>query len=208
MIKITKYHIAQLKTLGGGYSRALVDYAKEITVSDKFIKALDGFTATPEQWENMLRLSGATKREAFEKRREKKRNKIINATSMPDGWSWKPTEIPLVKCESKNNKNRGKKARRREYISQLGAEFYSSPDWLALRVRVLERYECKCMMCGRSPKAHRVVIHVDHIKPRSKFPELSLDFDNLQLLCEDCNLGKRNKYHTDYRPDAVTMDFD
>ena len=56
------------------------------------------------------------------------------------------------------------------------------------------------MMCGRSPKMHSVVIHVDHIKPRSIYPDLSLEFTNLQLLCADCNLGKSNKYDTDWRP--------
>ena len=35
-----------------------------------------------------------------------------------------------------------------------------------------------------------VVLHVDHIKPRSKFPELELSLDNTQVLCADCNLGK------------------
>lgn len=79
--------------------------------------------------------------------------------------------------------------------------FYTSREWRALRVRVLEKYECKCMMCGMSPKKHGIVVHVDHIKPRSKYPSLSLDFNNLQILCEDCNLGKSNKYDTDWRPD-------
>ena len=43
-------------------------------------------------------------------------------------------------------------------------------------------------------------MHVDHIKPRSKYPRLELDFDNLQVLCEDCNLGKSNRYKVDLRP--------
>jgi 5-methylcytosine-specific restriction endonuclease McrA len=34
-------------------------------------------------------------------------------------------------------------------------------------------------------------LHVDHIKPRSKFPRLAIDINNLQVLCADCNLGKR-----------------
>ena len=60
------------------------------------------------------------------------------------------------------------------------------------------------MCCGRSKKEHGVVIHVDHIKPRSKFPELALEFDNLQILCDDCNIGKCNKYEDDWRPDERT----
>jgi 5-methylcytosine-specific restriction endonuclease McrA len=44
---------------------------------------------------------------------------------------------------------------------------------------------------------------VDHIKPRSTHPKLALAFDNLQLLCEDCNIGKSNKCDIDWRPDEV-----
>jgi 5-methylcytosine-specific restriction endonuclease McrA len=42
-------------------------------------------------------------------------------------------------------------------------------------------------------------MHVDHILPRSKFPELELDIDNLQVLCEECNLAKSNIDTTDWR---------
>ena len=66
------------------------------------------------------------------------------------------------------------------------------------------------MMCGRSPKVHGIILHVDHIKPRSKYPELELDITNLQILCEDDNLGKSNRYETDYRPDddEITIELD
>ena len=85
-------------------------------------------------------------------------------------------------------------------------KFYATRVWKELRVRVLEAYSCSCMMCGRSPKEHRVILHVDHIKPRSKYPELELVFSNLQILCADCNLGKSNKYQTDHRPDTGEVD--
>ena len=81
-----------------------------------------------------------------------------------------------------------------------GSDFYIGNEWRRLRVKVLEKYNCKCMMCGRSPKDHGIVIHVDHIKPKSLFPELKLEESNLQILCEDCNIGKSNDYITDYRP--------
>lgn len=140
------------------------------------------------------------------------RKQILNAVSPNDGkdWSWKPKpgDIPAIKS-AKKKKNRGKnKARRNRVTKRNNDEFYSSREWRSLRARVLEKYECKCMMCGRSPKAHGIVIHVDHIKPRSKHPELSLDFNNLQLLCEDCNLGKSNKYSTDWRPEQTEQDKD
>ncbi len=76
--------------------------------------------------------------------------------------------------------------------------FYDSREWRELRFRVLRKYAFQCMACGRSPP--EVKIHVDHIKPRSKYPKLELDFDNLQLLCADCNIGKNNYSEEDLRP--------
>tara|TARA_R100000808_G_C2138355_1_gene146397 strand:- start:932 stop:1777 length:846 start_codon:yes stop_codon:yes gene_type:complete len=80
-------------------------------------------------------------------------------------------------------------------------EFYKTREWLELRTHVLDRYGPECMQCGRSKKIHNVVIHVDHIIPRSVAPALELDHDNLQILCGDCNIGKNNKFVTDHRPD-------
>ncbi len=77
-------------------------------------------------------------------------------------------------------------------------KFYASREWRTIRYMALNHYGNTCMACGTSPK-QGAIIHVDHIKPRSVFPELSLDFSNLQILCEDCNIGKSNKSKTDWR---------
>lgn len=71
--------------------------------------------------------------------------------------------------------------------------FYSTREWRELRVKVLNEQGFKCIWCNRTPKDHGIVLHVDHIKPKSKYPELALDKSNLQVLCEDCNKGKSNK---------------
>lgn len=76
--------------------------------------------------------------------------------------------------------------------------FYLTDEWKTLRYAAFERYGNFCSCCGRGPE-HRVVLHVDHIKPRSMFPELALDPGNLQVLCEDCNRAKSNIYMTDWR---------
>jgi hypothetical protein len=78
---------------------------------------------------------------------------------------------------------------------QTEDHFYSSKSWLTLRDKVLQHYDYFCMKCGSGKE-----IRVDHIKPRSLFPELELSFDNMQVLCNTCNLHKSNKYFTDYRP--------
>ncbi|MGH7951322.1 MAG: homing endonuclease associated repeat-containing protein [Limisphaerales bacterium] len=59
---------------------------------------------------------------------------------------------------------------------------------IGLRYKVLMRDGCKCVLCGRSQQAHNVDIHFDHIKPWSKGGETV--FENLRVLCSDCNLGK------------------
>lgn len=73
--------------------------------------------------------------------------------------------------------------------------FYQSKAWLSLRYRAFILYGKKCFCC----EATQGEMHVDHIKPRSKFPELELNIENLQILCRACNLGKDNKDETDWR---------
>jgi 5-methylcytosine-specific restriction endonuclease McrA len=58
-----------------------------------------------------------------------------------------------------------------------------------MRFKILTRDNFKCVLCGASPATDpRVVLHVDHIVPRSKggLPEPS----NLRTLCAECNLGR------------------
>lgn len=76
--------------------------------------------------------------------------------------------------------------------------FYRSQAWRKVRYEVLRNSNGCCSLCGKSYFKHGVVLHVDHIKPRSLFPELSLDMDNLQVLCEECNLGKNNYDETSW----------
>ena len=62
------------------------------------------------------------------------------------------------------------------------------PD-LRMRWRVLTRDSFRCCSCGRSPATeHGVILHVDHIVAWSKGG--TTDEENLQTLCERCNLGK------------------
>lgn len=48
-------------------------------------------------------------------------------------------------------------------------------------------------------------MHVDHIKPRSLFPDLALRLENLQVLCSQCNEAKSNIDTTDWRPVGVKV---
>ena len=58
-----------------------------------------------------------------------------------------------------------------------------------IRRQVIKQKGRVCAECG-----HRILknndITVDHIKPRSKYPELSLKIENLRVLCRSCNAKK------------------
>ncbi len=56
-----------------------------------------------------------------------------------------------------------------------------------LRARVLMRDGATCRLCGATP-TDGAKLHVDHIYPWAKGGETV--FDNLQILCAQCNIGK------------------
>lgn len=199
-MKITKPMLEIAKTQKGGYSARQIEMAKS-WYGKGWKRQMLGSDLDKIRWEKFKAANG-TKRTSFEKFKADKK-KVINSVSTKTDWAWKPqkSDIPEIKKKGRNNKNQGKKKAKRTKIARSNdKDFYVSREWRALRVRILEKYKCQCMMCGRSPQIHGVIIHVDHIKPRSKYPELALVLENLQLLCEDCNLGKSNKYQTDWRP--------
>jgi len=92
----------------------------------------------------------------------------------------------------------------RKFYGQPKPDFYQTDTWRTLRFEVLKASKGCCNLCGRSNREHGIVLHVDHIKPKSKWPELALAKDNLQVLCEDCNLGKSNRDDTDWRTATET----
>ena len=67
--------------------------------------------------------------------------------------------------------------------------FYMSREWRDVRYKALVKHGAVCHCCGAS-RSDGKKLHVDHIKPRSKFPEFALDPENLQVLCDACNIGK------------------
>lgn len=67
-------------------------------------------------------------------------------------------------------------------------KFYSHRKWRDLRARVLKERGKVCVSCGATVK-----LQVDHILPRSKYPDLEYEFSNLQVLCAVCNNNKRAK---------------
>lgn len=70
--------------------------------------------------------------------------------------------------------------------------------WRKLRYQALKRAGGKCECCGARP-ADGAQLHVDHIRPKSKFPNLAYDLSNVQVLCAECNIPKSNEDETDWR---------
>lgn len=82
-------------------------------------------------------------------------------------------------------------------------DFLSSFEWRRVRMEALKSNDGRCECCGRG-KHDGIVLHVDHIKPRKKHPELALEVSNLQVLCNECNHGKGNWDETDWRKRGST----
>lgn len=61
----------------------------------------------------------------------------------------------------------------------------------SLRYDIMKRDNFRCVLCGRTAK-EGVKLHVDHILPVAK-GGLTVP-DNLRTLCDQCNLGKSDKY--------------
>ncbi len=58
-----------------------------------------------------------------------------------------------------------------------------------LRFKVFMRDKFRCVACGRSPATHlNIELHADHIVSVADDGKTTLE--NLQTLCQDCNLGK------------------
>ena len=113
----------------------------------------------------------------------------------------------MLKADKKVVKPRTRNPRkaRKESPTTVNKEnFYASWQWKELRFQVLKLNGRACQCCGatagtRDAAGKPVKIVVDHIKPISKFWELRLQRTNLQVLCDECNMGKGAWDETDFR---------
>jgi 5-methylcytosine-specific restriction endonuclease McrA len=106
-----------------------------------------------------------------------------------------------IKLAIKLEKKAPQKPTKRKCASPHKADsFYSSWAWKQVRYEALSIHGRRCQCCGwqpgDTPHGHLVV---DHIKPRRRFPDLELCVDNLQVLCNDCNMGKGAVHQDDFR---------
>ena len=103
----------------------------------------------------------------------------INSGEQHENKAYEVIEEPTFEIKSKMNNSVIETRKTRRDIN------------LRLRFLVMKRDSFKCCMCGRSPAiTPNLELHIDHIKPWSKGGETVIE--NLQTLCQDCNLGKSN----------------
>jgi len=84
--------------------------------------------------------------------------------------------------------------------------FYKSWDWRTLRMEAIKIHGPRCQCCGAGRDdvdigGNPVRIVVDHIEPLSRRWDLRLVLSNLQILCDECNMGKGAWDQTDWRND-------
>ena len=80
--------------------------------------------------------------------------------------------------------------------------FYLSRAWRELRYKALKLHggAVSAAASARHPATRFMSIISNHA---ASSPNSPCALDNLQVLCDDCNLGKSNKDQTDWRPVAV-----
>ena len=75
---------------------------------------------------------------------------------------------------------------------QKDENFYSSPEWREVRKQILRSQSHICYICNELI-FDSFDLTVDHVKPKSKYPDLSLELSNLKIACRSCNSAKGNK---------------
>lgn len=83
-------------------------------------------------------------------------------------------------------------------------EFYRYWNWSLVRADVISAWrkgDRRCGGCGTFIRGKS--IHVDHIRPRSKYPNLRYLKSNLQVLCDRCNRYKHDYDGEDWREVVV-----
>lgn len=130
---------------------------------------------------------------------------LLKHNIVPIGTIEEKEKIVIELCKSlgiisvKNNKKKKRSNNTSQEIRSVSSnDFLKSYEWRKLRMEALKKYGAKCQCCGATPNDN-VRMNVDHIKPRKIYPELALDINNLQILCEECNHGKGNWDQTDWR---------
>ncbi|MCL4366703.1 HNH endonuclease [Patescibacteria group bacterium] len=117
--------------------------------------------------------------------------------------SWQNACLKFIESKSGNvtvsdDNNKSELTKEVKQVGGMEREYVrSSSDSrtisLSLRLKVLSRDQFRCVFCGKSPATDiGTKLHIDHMIPFSKGGKSTIE--NLQTLCEECNLGKSNNF--------------
>jgi hypothetical protein len=124
---------------------------------------------------------------------------IFHIRNLDLGIGFKESKSMLMDYNSKVVNSVFLKGKATKKKKPLKAHHLNIKIWSPIRKKIIGKYGSTCMKCKTKPSSIRDV-HVDHIKPKSKYPELKYDKSNLQVLCKKCNFEKGNVSEVDYRP--------
>ena len=70
--------------------------------------------------------------------------------------------------------------------------FENKKKWLRLKEEIYNERGRECEICGS-----QIGLNVHHILPRSEYPSLNFDKENLIILCKDCHkkMHEEDKHH-------------
>ena len=92
--------------------------------------------------------------------------------------------------------------------SQLNGKQWSDDDLSEIRSAIRSHYKNeqngRCAYCKNPISIHSALnCHVEHIAPKSKYPQFIFEPKNLCVICSDCNTIKRNQEVIRAEPDTV-----
>jgi 5-methylcytosine-specific restriction endonuclease McrA len=77
------------------------------------------------------------------------------------------------------------------WFNQWAAAFYKSKEWIALRDEVRDEAKMRCAICHKLIRGKAIADHLIEITPENYTDEsITLNKDNLRLLCIDCHNAK------------------
>jgi len=123
-------------------------------------------------------------------------------------WDNRTKKFKYITCGSEEHKQilKNKGTGRRVIIApiqvdqSIASKWYLSTEWKTCRKKYLCEYykshkKRTCNSCGKCED--EVKMHVDHIYPVRRYWNMRLDQNNLQNMCEMCNLQKGNSMESD-----------
>lgn len=79
-------------------------------------------------------------------------------------------------------------------MREFARDFYQSREWMTVSRAYMTAHNYLCERCGRPAK---ICHHKTYLKPTNiSNPEITLSFDNLECLCQDCHNKEHSLKHT------------